>query len=266
MNETLLRALTGSLYVAVVLIASLFQLSFILLFGLFLVLSIWEFCQLVNLSKPVSLLLGLSTYIVFNVFAFSENTEWLVVLLTLFVSIRATAYLASSDPFPLSHNTKIVYLIGYIVLPFILLAKIPIMQKEFNSWAVIVVFLLIWSNDTFAYLVGRTWGKHKLLERISPKKTKEGFFGGLVFTSIFAVCISYYTLYLSLLNSLLLAILICVGSTIGDLIESKFKRVAGVKDSGKLLPGHGGILDRLDSIIFVAPFVFLFYKIVAYVS
>ena len=265
MNETLLRALTGSLYVTVVLLASLFQNSFVVLFGLFLVLSIWEFCQLVGLSKPLPLVLGLSTYTAFNVFAFSETTEWLVVVLTLFVSIRATIYLFSSNPFPLSNQTKIVYLIGYIVLPFILLTKIPSIQQEFNSWSVIVVYLLIWANDTFAYLVGKTWGKHKLLERISPKKTKEGFFGGLVFTMFFAALISYHTYYLSLLNSLLIALIICVGSTIGDLVESKFKRVAGVKDSGKLLPGHGGVLDRLDSIIFVAPLAYLFYKIIAHV-
>lgn len=173
MNETLLRAITGSLYVAVVLIASSFQIPFIVLFGLFLVVAIWEFCQLVGLSKPLPIVLGLSTYIAFNVFAFSETTDWLVVLLTLLVSIRATAYLFSSDSFPLSNNTKIVYLIGYIILPFVLLTKIPTVEHEFNSWSVIVVFVLIWSNDTFAYFVGKTWGTHKLLERISPKKHKK---------------------------------------------------------------------------------------------
>ncbi|MEN9323369.1 MAG: hypothetical protein RL699_1149 [Bacteroidota bacterium] len=266
MNETLLRAITGSLYVAVVLIASSFQIPFIVLFGLFLVVAIWEFCQLVGLSKPLPIVLGLFTYIVFNVFTFSETTEWLVVLLTLLVSIRATIYLFSSDPFPLSKNTKIVYLIGYIVLPFILLAKIPTVQHEFNSWSVIMVFVLIWSNDTFAYLVGKTWGKHKLLERISPKKTKEGFLGGLVCTLILAGLLNYFFDKQPYFSCLILAALVCIGSTIGDLIESKFKRVAQVKDSGKLLPGHGGVLDRLDSIIFVAPLAYLFYKIIAHVS
>lgn len=266
MNETLLRALTGSLYVAIVLIASLFQPSFILLFGIFLVIAIWEFCQLVGLSKPLPILLGLGSYIAFNVFAFSENTEWLVVMLTLFVSIRATAYLFSSDPFSLSRNTKIVYLIGYIVLPFVLLSKIPTVTQEFDSWAIILVFVLIWSNDTFAYLVGKTWGKHKLLERISPKKTQEGFVGGLVCTLLLAGLLNYFVTKQNTMHALLFAALICVGSTIGDLIESKFKRVAQVKDSGKLLPGHGGVLDRLDSIIFVAPLAYLFYKILAHVS
>ena len=266
MNETLLRALTGSLYVAIVLMASFFQLSFILLFGLFLVIAIWEFCQLVGLSKPLPILLGLSSYVVFNVFAFSQNTEWLVVLLTLSVSIRATAYLFSSNPFPLSRNTKIVYLIGYIVLPFVLLSKIPTVKQVFDPWAVIVIFVLIWSNDTFAYLVGKTWGKHKLLERISPKKTQEGFLGGLVCTLLLAGILNYFFIKQNYVPALLLAAIICIASTIGDLIESKFKRVAHVKDSGKLLPGHGGVLDRLDSIIFVAPIAYLFYKILAHVS
>jgi phosphatidate cytidylyltransferase len=114
--------------------------------------------------------------------------------------------------------------------------------------------------------VGKTWGKTKLLERISPKKTKEGFVGGLICTALLAVVISLFDQTLSILQSILFALLVGVGSTIGDLIESKFKRNAGVKDSGKLLPGHGGILDRLDSIIFVAPLAYLFFKLIPYVS
>lgn len=266
MNETLLRALTGSVYVAVVLVASFFQLSYLVLFGLFLVVAIWEFCQLVSLPSTSALALGIATYAVFGLFSFSENTEWLVLLFTLAVSIRATSYMFNSSPFPLSTNTKIIYLIGYIVLPFVLLAKIPTINHVYDAWAVILVFILIWANDTFAYLVGKTWGKHKLLERISPKKTREGFVGGLLGSLVIAGIFSQYVDSLELISSLLLAVLVCVGSTIGDLIESKFKRVANVKDSGKLLPGHGGVLDRLDSIIFVAPLAFLFYKIIAHVS
>jgi phosphatidate cytidylyltransferase len=135
------------------------------------------------------------------------------------------------------------------------------------------LFILIWTNDTFAYLVGKSIGKHKLFEKISPKKTIEGFFGGLIFSIFAGYLISAYLIKpsaqfsdKSILIWMIIAAIVGVIGTIGDLIESKFKRVAGVKDSGKIMPGHGGVLDRLDSVIFVAPFIFLFYKILYYVS
>jgi phosphatidate cytidylyltransferase len=117
-----------------------------------------------------------------------------------------------------------------------------------------------------AYVVGKSMGKNKLFERISPKKTIEGFLGGLVFAVICSVFIAQYYIVQPFYIWAIIALLVGVLGTIGDLIESKFKRVAGVKDSGKIMPGHGGILDRLDSIIFVGPFVFLLYQILNYVS
>ena len=116
-------------------------------------------------------------------------------------------------------------------------------------------------------------GKHKLFERVSPKKTVEGFLGGAIFAAFAGFLIS--KLYIqpnpafsnkSILIWTIIALIVSVFGTIGDLIESKFKRIAGVKDSGSIMPGHGGILDRLDSVIFVAPIIFLFYQILYYVS
>jgi phosphatidate cytidylyltransferase len=116
-------------------------------------------------------------------------------------------------------------------------------------------------------------GKHKLYEKVSPKKTIEGFLGGLVFATFAGFLIS--KLYIqpsahfskkSIAIWMIIAVIVGVFGTIGDLIESKFKRIAGVKDSGSIMPGHGGVLDRLDSVIFVAPIIFLFYQILNYVS
>jgi phosphatidate cytidylyltransferase len=116
-------------------------------------------------------------------------------------------------------------------------------------------------------LVGKNLGRKKLFERISPKKTMEGFLGGVLFAIIAGFIISqYYVTLVPLWCWIIIAILVSVFGTLGDLIESKFKRVAGVKDSGAIMPGHGGIFDRLDSIIFVAPLVYLFLKIIEYVS
>jgi phosphatidate cytidylyltransferase len=115
--------------------------------------------------------------------------------------------------------------------------------------------------------VGKNFGKNKLFPSVSPKKTIEGFMGGVVFTCIASVLLSKFYIESTILYIwLVIAIIVSIFSTLGDLIQSKFKRVAGVKDSGNIMPGHGGILDRLDSIIFVVPFINLFYLILYYVS
>jgi phosphatidate cytidylyltransferase len=159
------------------------------------------------------------------------------------------------------------------MLPFIFIIKISFGIKDYNPKIIIGLFILIWTNDTFAYLVGKSIGKHKLFERVSPKKTIEGFLGGVVFAAFAGFLIS--KLYIrpnpdfsqkSILIWTIIALIVSIFGTIGDLIESKFKRIAGVKDSGTIMPGHGGVLDRLDSVIFVAPVIFLFYQILYYVS
>lgn len=161
-------------------------------------------------------------------------------------------------------NNKYLYLIGYIILPFVFISKIPIGKHGYNPKIIISIFIIIWTNDTFAYIVGKSIGKNKLFEKISPKKTIEGFLGGFVFSILAGILISKYYTQASLSIWIIIAILVSVFGTLGDLIESKFKRMAKVKDSGAIMPGHGGVLDRLDSLIFVAPFIFLFYQILYY--
>jgi phosphatidate cytidylyltransferase len=149
------------------------------------------------------------------------------------------------------------------------MTKIPFGINGYNPKILISIFILIWTNDSFAYIVGKSIGKTKLFERISPKKTIEGSIGGIVFSVIAGYLISKYYIQIAERNIfiwIIIALIVGFFGTIGDLIESKFKRLAGVKDSGKIMPGHGGVLDRLDSVIFVAPIVFLFYQILNYVS
>jgi phosphatidate cytidylyltransferase len=145
----------------------------------------------------------------------------------------------------------------YVVLPFsifIMLYKLPNSSAE---WLIISgMFLIIWSNDTFAYLSGRFFGKHKLFERISPKKTWEGSIGGFVFAVIAGLVYAFFTNQ-SFIFWGVGACIIAIGGVIGDLIESKIKRITGVKDSGNIMPGHGGILDRFDAIMFAAPFFYV---------
>jgi len=161
----------------------------------------------------------------------------------------------------------------YIILPLVCL----ILIYAVNPLFALALFIFVWVNDTFAYLVGIKFGKHKLFERISPKKTWEGFFGGLVF-AIFAGFLLYHWSYGSHPNPHIcdcvvyplttiikwtgLAIVVVIFGTIGDLFESYLKRSLNVKDSGTILPGHGGLLDRLDSILFAAPAAVIYLLLV----
>ena len=275
MNESLKRLLSGVVYVVLLLLATSYSVySFYLLFGLFLLIAIYEFCQLINLNKIAPLLIGTFGYVLATQFKTNQTNDLLLLLATLFVSVKCLLLLFNTKKERFDTATKYIYTIGYVILPFIIITKIPFSYKtNYKSEIIISIFILIWTNDTFAYIVGKSIGRHKLLEKISPKKTIEGFIGGMLFSIIAGILISKFYfdpkpnyLYSPLLIWTISAVIISIFSTLGDLIESKFKRIAGVKDSGKIMPGHGGILDRLDSIIFVAPFVYLFYQILYYVS
>lgn len=274
MNESLTRLLSGVVYVTLLLLATSYSSdSFFLLFGIFMLIAIYEFCQLINLNKILPIIVGGIAFYLGSQFRTNKTNDILILIATLFVSIKCLLLLFNTKKEKIDTLSKYIYLIGYVILPFILIAKIPFVGNNFRPKIIISIFILIWTNDTFAYIVGKSIGKHKLLEKISPKKTIEGFFGGMVFSVLAGFLISKYYFdpnpkyfNTSVLIWTFSAVIISVFSTLGDLIESKFKRIAGVKDSGKIMPGHGGILDRLDSIIFVAPFVFLFYQILDYVS
>ena len=282
MGETLKRAISGAVYVLLLLASILYSTeSFLILFGIFLIISIYEFCNLVQVNKTIPLISGTSIYVLiilisnyYNLKA--EDIQLLDIVLlaiTLLISIKCVVFLFDNSLQKISNSSKYIYLLGYITLPFIFITKISFGIKNYNPKIIIGLLILIWTNDTFAYIVGKSIGKHKLFEKISPKKTIEGFFGGLIFAIFAGYLISMYLIKpsaqfsdKSILIWMIIAAIVGVIGTIGDLIESKFKRIAGVKDSGKIMPGHGGVLDRLDSVIFVAPFIFLFYKILYYVS
>jgi phosphatidate cytidylyltransferase len=135
--------------------------------------------------------------------------------------------------------------------------------REFHpeGWMlVILVFLLTWANDTGAFFIGSKFGKHRLSPKLSPKKSIEGFVGGLVFTVVTALVFGYLVYGSGYLMWVLLGCLVAVIGTMGDLLESAFKRLAQAKDSGNLIPGHGGLLDRLDSLLLVAPTVYYFVQ------
>ncbi|RUT71993.1 phosphatidate cytidylyltransferase [Flavobacterium cupreum] len=296
MNETLKRTISGAVYIALLLTSILFSTeSFIILFGIFLVITIYEFSNLVTLNKIFSILFGTLLYslivlashynkesTLFLNSLFQENFDFeiniqqldlILLAVTIVVAIKCILFLFYDSVQKISISSKYLYLLGYITLPFVFIVKISFGTNNYNPKIIIGLFILIWTNDTFAYLVGKSIGKHKLFERVSPKKTIEGFLGGAVFAAFAGFLISKFYIQpnpafssKSILIWTIIALIVSIFGTIGDLIESKFKRIAGVKDSGSIMPGHGGILDRLDSVIFVAPIIYLFYQILYYVS
>ena len=189
-----------------------------------------------------------------------------LLFLTIAVNIGLISYLFKPgfNPF----NTFQKYLIGLFYLGggCIFLTMIPYQDDFFAKYLIIGIFIMIWVSDSFAYLVGKTLGRHKLYSAVSPKKTIEGSLGGLVFTLIAAYLLGIYAPFLNTTQWLILALVVVIAGGFGDLIESKMKRAAGVKDSGAILPGHGGMLDRLDSLVFAGPFAYLTLIIFEYVS
>ena len=158
-------------------------------------------------------------------------------------------------------NGKLIFIIIYVFLSFSFALGIPYFDyaKEHPfGWEVFMLFVLIWSSDSFAYFSGRMFGKHKMAPKISPKKTWEGFAGGVICTLVLGFFIEKYMPEMRG-NWILVGLLVSVAAPIGDLVESQLKRTFGVKDSGNIIPGHGGVLDRLDSFIICAPVVYLYF-------
>ena len=296
MNETLKRGISGAVYIILLLASILYSTeSFFILFGIFLIITVYEFCNLVSIHKVFPIILATVIYSLVTLVSHYNtltantlnqilNTDYLIdiniqkldivlLVIALVVSIKCILFLFYDNIQKISTSSKYLYLLGYIILPFVFITKISFGINDYNPKIIIGLFILIWTNDTFAYIVGKSIGRTKLFEKISPKKTIEGFLGGILFAILAGYLISKYYIKAnpefserSILIWTSIAVIVGIAGTIGDLIESKFKRIAGVKDSGSIMPGHGGILDRLDSVIFVAPIIFLFYQILNYVS
>jgi phosphatidate cytidylyltransferase len=247
--------------------------------GLFFVLAVItlsEYLKLVHLTSYLAYFLLAAAFYFLSYNVFDENAVYLLLILSGFVNLFLLKDVLWTSKIPMFEKKKYVTVILYIISGFVFLTLIPVMNIDgrFMPEIIVAVFILVWSNDTFAYLVGKNLGKHKLLERISPKKTIEGFVGGILGALlagfvIFKVLENYspmdaenYPLWVWIVMAMIVAIF----GTIGDLIQSKFKRQAGVKDSGIIMPGHGGLYDRLDSIIYASPFVYAFLLIVDNVS
>ena len=274
MKNLVQRTITGVLFVAILVGGILFSpLTFGLLFMLITALSVWEFARLVNQRADVAVNPFITTlggvYLFLAIYCYcTEATDarifipYLLILIYLLVS---ELYL--KQPNPMNNWAYSLMSQLYVALPFALLCVLAFQRNpvesdsspiSFNAILPLSVFIFNWSNDTGAYCTGMLFGRHRLFERISPKKSWEGSVGGGIISVIVSLIMAHFFPFLSTLQWVGFALVVVVFGTWGDLVESLLKRQLGIKDSGNILPGHGGMLDRFDSTLLAVPAVVLY--------
>lgn len=272
MNELLQRIITGILFVIVLVGGVIWnEYSFMLLFSLITIVSINEYYNIIQnklnagedwktLYKFLSTIFGV---LIFAIIFLVASGKIPLIYLSVVASFPLCwfvieMYHESDSPFTnVCYNSMALF---YIAIPFGSTSYLVFKQGGdiYDFKYLLAILFFAWANDSFAYLIGRFFGKHKLFERISPKKTWEGFFGGAVFTLVFTYLIFQLFEYFNLNevaypHYLAIGIITVITSTYGDLAESMIKRNFNIKDSGHTLPGHGGFLDRFDGLIFSIP-------------
>ena len=279
MKNLMVRTLSGLVLVAVFVGAVLgSQWSFGSLLLLILVGGQTEFYKLARetglspqrwMGLAVGVLLFALNFIVFRQFSRSVTDEaggavlYLLLYIGLLLPTLFVCELFRRSATPLANLGATLLGVLYVAVPLSLLLYVPVLAGD-GVWrpeTVLCYIFIIWANDVFAYLVGMTFGRHRLCERLSPKKSWEGFFGGLAGAVATGLAAAYaldtnYWVWGGL------ALVASLSGVAGDLVESMFKREAGVKDSGQVIPGHGGVLDRFDALLLSAPYVFLYLLLV----
>lgn len=267
MRELYIRGISGLFYVGLILGSVFYDLLlYTLVILIFSALAMIEFQRLVAHKSymPVAL-------VVLLVYNFYQSkiftTELLYPLLSVFMAhVFLIYWLFSNKAIQLEYLSRTLLSLFYLGLGCFFIIALAGNGDHFEPKNVLLFFVLIWTNNSFAYVTGKQMGKNPLFPRVSPKKTWEGFLGGLVFALIAAFIFQNFHPDQSLGFYIIVAFITSVLATLGDLIQSHFKRYAKVKDSGSLIPGHGGFFDRMDSAIFVAPWFYLLLNFKEYVS
>lgn len=267
MKEILRRSLTGAVYI-ILLLSAVFLSSdaFDFLFMTFGLACLYEYKKLVDLRGYHIFAAYLALWWAYIYLIKDHQLVNILMVITIIVDIYLLYNLFSKKEIKYTKFLKFIIGLFYIGGGCIFLTMIPYKNDAFAKLLIMGIFILIWVNDSFAYLVGKSMGRTKLFPSVSPKKTIEGTLGGFIFALGAAYLIATQEQIISPNQWMIMATVIVVAGSLGDLIESKFKRAAGVKDSGAILPGHGGMLDRLDSLVFAAPFAYLTLNIFSYVS
>ena len=273
------RAITGVIFVGVLVGCILGgPISFSLLFALITALTIHEFGTIVSkqpdveINKPICMLAGVFLFFGFAYLGVMPGQSEILIpyLFLLIYLLVSELYLKKKNP--LNNWAYTMMSQVYIALSFAMLnvlayhstGGISPYQIQYNPILPLSIFIFTWINDTGAYCTGMLFGKHRLFERISPKKSWEGSFGGGVFSIIAAILMAHFFPFMSIGVWIGLALTVVVFGTWGDLTESLLKRTLGIKDSGNILPGHGGMLDRFDSTLMAVPAAVVYLYVISF--
>ncbi len=273
MKNLIIRALTGIIFVVVLISAiCIHPIFFLILFCIITGLTLWEFGGLVkhyenaNLQRTVNMLGGVYLFIATFVHANGLTDGKIFLPYLLFIMLTMIAELYYKAPNPINNWAFTLFAQVYCAGSFSMLNFIGAEPgtpgvMSYTPLFIMAIFIFVWLDDTGAYLVGSLIGKHKLFERISPKKSWEGFFGGLILALASSQAFAWFAPEINRMNWLGLAATVVLFGTWGDLIESLLKRTLGVKDSGNVLPGHGGMLDRFDSVMLAVPASYIYIEL-----
>lgn len=269
-NNFAKRTATSAIFVIVLIGSILFHpVSFFILFSFIVIVGQFEFYKIALKAgyQPQVLtgaFLGLAFFVANTLYASSYASGKIFSIFPLIIIILMIIELFRDRELPFVNISIALFGSIFVAGPFSLVNYLvynPVFNGEYNGYILIAVFVLIWASDSGAYIVGSSIGKHKLFERISPKKTWEGFIGGGLISMAAAWLISIYIPEIDLIHWLFISAITVIFGTFGDLIESLLKRKVNIKDSGTLLPGHGGILDRFDSLLFAVPVIFFYISV-----
>jgi phosphatidate cytidylyltransferase len=266
-NNFTTRTITGFFYVITIVGSALLgHTVFAFLLLIITILSLNEFVSIVSNDKvkPAlypTIVAGGLIYSILAAFAMRKIEAELLVVVIPLISLLFIIELWRNKTNPFTNIAFSLLGIFYIAIPFGLLMFFfdPVNTRGANHYGIVLGFLFIlWMNDVGAYIIGSLFGKHKLFERISPGKTWEGSIGGAFFALLLAWGLSFMFVQLDVMHWMVLSLIIVLFGTLGDLVESMLKRSLGIKDTGSLLPGHGGLLDRFDAVLLSVPFVFVY--------
>lgn len=263
-SDLLARAVVAVIGAAIMIFAMVYNhWTYSAVFAIIMMLCVREFVRLATIPFPLQVWIfvaALSLHLMFflNTHFDLDSSYFLILAPITFIGLVAQLFV--KDETPLRTMGMQFLTLAYVVLPLNLLNFLAFVDNQFNPVYTLALLFMVWSMDTGAYLFGSAFGKNKLFEKISPKKTIEGAIGGIFLTLVASAFFGYYSGEMNMIKWLLAGLIVGITALFGDLIESYMKRVNEAKDSGHALPGHGGFLDRFDSMLFAIPFYLIYLK------